>query len=263
MKFRFVLISTSIFIFLSSCGNKEAENSFTQSSSIASTPTTNLIIVTEDYPPYSLTQGERIEGLSTEVVRAIFREAGHQPEIRLMSWARAYESARTTPGTLIYSISRTRERENLFAWIGIIAPYDVGLFALASRSDIQARPLNELTHLRVGQVRGTSIVPWFERAGFVPGKNLDLGNSHEAYIRKLFAGRIDLLPTNRLMIQYMLSKLGLPPTALREIMPLPEISSEGLWLAAHPKTDPQLIARLRTALEQVRASGEYQRIINR
>lgn len=119
-----------------------------------------------------------------------------------------------------------------------------------------------MTHLRVGLVQGTSVIPWFEREGFSQDKSLDLSNSYEANVRKLLAGRIDILPTNRLLMQYILSTLGLPPGSVREVMPLPEVSSEGLWLAAHPKTDPKLVTRLRTALARIRASGEYLKIIN-
>lgn len=253
----------TILLCLSGCGSREGGASAAQSSGTRSTPSMTIPVVTEAYPPYSLEREDRIEGISTEVVQAIFREAGLQPGIRLMPWVRAYESARTTPGMLIYSISRTRERESSFVWIGTIAPYDVSLFAHSSRADIKAGPIGGMTHLRVGLVQGTSVIPWFEREGFSQDKNLDLSNSYEANVRKLLAGRIDILPTNRLLMQHILSTLGLPPDSVREVMPLPEVSSEGLWLAAHPKTDPRLVARLRTALARIRASGEYLKIINR
>jgi len=250
-------------LLLFACKAKDGDSGRVPSSSTNTHHTSTIQIVTESYPPYSMEENGVITGISSDVVRAIFRIAQLQPEIRLMPWVRAYETARTTPGMLIYSISRTKEREQSFLWIGTIAPYDVSLYALSARTDITARPIGEMTSLRVGLAQGTSVIPWFESEGFVTGKNLDISNSYEANVRKLLAGRIDILPTNRLLMQHLLKTIGAPPDAVREVMHLPQVSSEGLWLAAHPSTDPALISRLKSALGRIRSSGEYLRIISR
>lgn len=83
-------------------------------------------IVTEELPPYNMTQDGQITGMSTEVVQAVLKEVGMSAPIQSMPWARAYDIALNSENTLIYSITRTRQRENLFKWVGDIAPVHWG-----------------------------------------------------------------------------------------------------------------------------------------
>nr|BFE97768.1 hypothetical protein GCM10020185_83040 [Pseudomonas brassicacearum subsp. brassicacearum] len=73
-----------------------------------------LRIVTEELPPYNMTQNGRMTGMSTEVVQAVLKEVGMDAPIHSMPWARAYELALNESNVLIYSIVRTPAREPLF-----------------------------------------------------------------------------------------------------------------------------------------------------
>ncbi len=66
-----------------------------------------LRIVTEELPPYNMTQNGRMTGMSTEVVQAVLKEVGMDAPIHSMPWARAYELALNESNVLIYSIVRT------------------------------------------------------------------------------------------------------------------------------------------------------------
>lgn len=79
-------------------------------------------------------------------------------------WARAYQMAQDAPNVLIYSIGRNEQREALFKWVGVIAPYDVYLYRLKSRPEVKVLSMNDIRNYRVGAVRDDIRAQHLERA---------------------------------------------------------------------------------------------------
>lgn len=84
---------------------------FTLSHAIQST---DLLVVTENLPPYNYKEGIAVKGVATEVVQALLKEVGLQADIHVLSWVRAYLKALEQPNVLIFSLVRTPEREEHF-----------------------------------------------------------------------------------------------------------------------------------------------------
>jgi polar amino acid transport system substrate-binding protein len=57
---------------------------------------------------------------------------GEEYEIRLMPWARAYKQIINKPNKILFSMTRTPQREYLFKWVGPIANNS---FVFYARSD--------------------------------------------------------------------------------------------------------------------------------
>jgi len=70
----------------------------------------DLLIVTEELPPYNYQEDGVAKGLSTEVVQAVLAETGLEAEIQFYPWARRYIMAQNRTNTLIYSMARIQER---------------------------------------------------------------------------------------------------------------------------------------------------------
>ena len=64
---------------------------------------------------------------------------------------------------LIYFIGRNDQRENL--WVGVIAPSDVYLYRLKSRSDIKVGQMADVKHHRIGAVRDDVRPQYLHKAG--------------------------------------------------------------------------------------------------
>ena len=58
-----------------------------------------------------------ITGISTEIVREIFKRNKLDYSISLLPWNRAYSMAAETPNLGVFSTTRTPEREPLFKWV--------------------------------------------------------------------------------------------------------------------------------------------------
>lgn len=131
----------------------------------------SIKILTEEYPPYNFTENGKITGFSTEVVRAVLKEIKLQGDIRSVPWARAYETAQSTAGTLIYSIGRTTARDPLFKWVGVIAPADFYLFSLRG-NNLKFDQLDDAKKYQIGTVNEDVGEQFLVSKGFVIGKNL-------------------------------------------------------------------------------------------
>lgn len=209
-------------------------------------------VVTTEFPPYSYREHGTFKGTATEVVNRAIEASGLEvSSLRSYPWARTYELARDEPNTLIYSIARTPEREELFHWVGTIAPFHVNLYRLKQRQDVQVQTLEEAKSYLVGGEYQDVKQAYLVKQGFVIGKNIILSPNDENNIRMLFAGRIDLLPFNAATLPIMLEQLGLDPDAVEPVLNLEEISFE-LYMAFNINTPIEVVERLRTALASIK-----------
>ena len=217
-------------------------------------------VLTEEFPPYNYTENSRITGLSTEVVEAVFKELGLQGQYQSMPWARAYETARTTPGVLIYSIGRTPERDKLFKWVGVIAPTVYYLYGHPGRS-YRVDSLEAAKNYQIGTVNEDVGEQFLVKHGFVKGKNLQSSVKYEHNYEKLKAGRVDLWIMSELTASYLARQAGDDPRqTLSKVYRIPELSSEGYYMAFGAQTPDATVESFRKALDALRSNGTYDRL---
>lgn len=217
-------------------------------------------IVTEEFPPYNYTERGRITGLATEVVQAVLDEMDVAGQIQSMPWARAYDTALNTENVLIYSISRTEQRDKLFKWVGVIAPGDWYLFSLPARQ-LRFKTLDEAKALQTGTVNEDVGEQFLVSRGFVIGKNLQSSNKYEANYQKLKVGRVDLWVANRHVAAHIARGAGDDPAkVLAPAYHFPDLGSEGNYMAFGPKTPDAYVERFRKALEAIKKKGIYETI---
>ncbi|APW36703.1 amino acid ABC transporter substrate-binding protein [Rhodoferax koreense] len=219
--------------------------------------TDTVKILTEEYPPYNYTDNGVITGLGTEVVQAVLREINVEGQFQSMPWARAYETAQRADSVLIYSMNRSKERENLFKWVGQITPTDFYLFSLKSRN-IRINELSEARNLQIGTVNQDVGEQFLVQQGFVVGRNLQSSNRYELNYEKLKRGRIDLWIMNELGAYYMARQAGDDPAAtLQKNLRVAELSGGGNYMAFGLKTPDALVERFRKGLEAIKKNGTY------
>lgn len=217
-----------------------------------------LRILTEEFPPYNLTENGRITGFSTEVVEAVLHETGIAAPIQSMPWARAYDIALKGENVLIYSITRTAQREKLFKWVGVVAPSDWYLFARRGSGVTLAR-LEDAKALRTATVKEDAGEQYLVANGFALGSQLQSSNKYESNYEKLRMGRVDLWIANDLVAHYLSRHAGDDPAeVLERALPLPDLGgSGGLYMAFSLRTPDATVERFRRGLEAVKRKGVY------
>lgn len=219
----------------------------------------DLTIVTEDFPPYNYEINGEARGLSTEVVQKALEYAGLEAEIEFYPWARAYQVAQRQPNTLIYSIAFIPEREPLFEWIGVIAPYRTSFYKMKSNTDIRVSRLEEAKSYQVGVSHADVIETYLRGEGF---NNLQVTTDDRLNVRMLYFGRLDMIAYDEASFPRLIKDEGLNPELVEREYRIKELTGD-LYMAIHPDSDPELIRRLKEGLQKVRESGDLEAIQSR
>lgn len=224
-----------------------------------------LQVVTEELPPYNMVQGGKVTGMSTEVVEAAFKEMGLAPTIQVLPWARAYDLALHGDTVMIYSITRTPEREPLLQWAGTLASTRWFLFS-AQAHPVALASLQEALdkHYQIATVNQDVGECFLLQAHFKVGRTLQPSNHHALNYEKLKQGHVALWIADERNGLYMARKAGdIPEQVLHRSLELPKLEGGGLSVAFSRNTPAETVDAFRKALLHVHEDGRYEAIVRK
>ena len=216
-----------------------------------------LAWITEEYYPFNYREDGVVRGISADLLRLAWAELG-EPEqsIFILPWARAYKQAMGTSGMVLFSTARTPEREALFKWAGPIAQVRFVLAAPRGSGVRVGRP-EDLAGLRVGTLRDdvsdSLLAPWRSVCRVESVADMDQN------LRKLDAGRIDLVAYEEASLRLLLRRQGRDPDAYETVYVLKETP---VYYAFHISTDDELVRRFQRALDDAKDSEAYARLLD-
>lgn len=218
----------------------------------------NLKIVTEDYPPYNYMKDGALTGITTEVLNEVLKELNASPKIKLLPWTRAYKMALSEPNVLIYTISRTEERETLFKWAGSVVPAKPKFFKLKSRDDIKISSIDDAKKYTVGGVKDDVSAQYMESQNFT----VSYASGYDKNLLKLHKGRIDLLLIDDLSFSFLAKQAGLNVSDFESTIGVDALDVDNSM--AFSKTTPDgIVQKFSEALEKVKTSPAYQTILDK
>ena len=210
-----------------------------------------LKIVTEVLPPYQYIRPDRsVGGMATEKVSTLFSAFGIKPDIEVMPWARAYKIAQTEANTFIYSIVRTREREHLFNWIGVLMSTKTYFISLAKRTDITINSLADLNAYHIG-VKRDDVVYQYLRQHDLPEQIVLLPET-ETSLNMLLKQRVDIVAVSPIHLEYLCKKLN---CLLSDFIYLYELKglNNDFYLAASKNTSAKVVTLFKQKLQGLNA----------
>jgi polar amino acid transport system substrate-binding protein len=214
---------------------------------------TDLRYFTEEYPPYNFEVEGEMRGISVDLLRLIWKEMGvaEQP-IHLVPWARGYRMVQDRPGTVLFAMSRTEEREEMFQWVCPITVNRQVLIARADR-DIRIDSLEEAKKYRIGTILEDVADNLLNEAGF---QNLQQVSNFDLNLRKLDAGRIDLLAYGDTSFHQQVEN----SENYKVIYVLRELPA---CFAFHRDTPETLVADFQQAMDSIVARGDHAELVER
>ena len=201
----------------------------------------------------------RISGIATDIVRATFERAKIALKLDISPWARAYQIALTEKDTFIYMLYRTEDRESSFKWVGPIVPAQpMYFYKLRSRSEISINSLEDAKQYTVGVVRNVANHKFLLKQGFEEGKNIAAVTNPKQNLKKLLAGRIDLLISSELTLAMQMKEIG---ASMREIeSSFTPIETQAGYIGFNLQISDEKIQRLQHALESLQEDGTVREI---
>ncbi|WP_108649112.1 substrate-binding periplasmic protein [Dongshaea marina] len=218
-----------------------------------------LTIYTENSPPGNFVnaQGD-LTGLSVEIVKAIQGKLNQPGKIHLVPWARGYRIISSTPNTMLFSTTRTPEREALFQWVGPL--FEVKWLLVARKdSPLIIHSLDDAKKLgQIGTYRHDVRERYLEELGFT---NLHSVNKALQLPRLLERGRIDaFITTNIAMSRQELGQIQKPGEVFRIIY---EFKRFPLYMAFSRQTPEASVKEWQQAFDKLLEQGKIQDIRNR
>jgi polar amino acid transport system substrate-binding protein len=217
----------------------------------------NMLVITEESPPFNFSCDGTVTGSSTEVVRGILKRL-HQPDtIQILPWARGYHMLQNRPNVALFSTTRTPEREHQFHWVGPLFTVHFGFYARKG-SGLQLDSLDDARRLgSIATYKDDVKEQILKSLGFT---NLDSSKSPVSNLKKLISGRVDLWLFDNLGMPDVARQAGIDPDALELALPFRSYQS---YIAISRGTPQAVVDQWRDALAAMVKDGSFYTISRR
>lgn len=229
--------------------------------SLYASPIDSADFITEDYPPYSYEEGGELKGVNIEILEAIFNEIDSKKSIKdvsLQTWAIGYEKALNEPNSVLFGMSRTSARENLFKWVGPLAPSSVVLFAKKS-SKLDIKSAKDFKDLRIVVIKDDVGEQLVREAGAL-NKNIIVAPSNTAAAQMLHRGLADMWAYGDLVGFWLIDDLGYDRDEYEIVY---ELFKSYHYIAIQKDSSEEIVDILQNGLDRAKKSGVVQKILDR
>lgn len=221
----------------------------------------DLVLMTENYPPFNFSQNDKLQGISVDLIEAMLKNAGSdksRKDIQLLPWARGYHYLQNEKNACLFATTKTEEREKLFKWAGPISDTTI---VLTSRKDrkVSIKTPDDLKKYRVGAVIKDIGEQLLLEAGLTP-KAIDSTGGTNAIlksIKKMNIGRMDAFAYEESVLKWELKQQGFDVMQYETVYVL---KTGELYYAFNSETSDQIIHKLQESLDELKRTGEYQKI---
>lgn len=215
-----------------------------------------LRLVTEPWSPYVMVDGQKASGLDYETVTIVLNRLGIEVQWQFLPWKRCLLMLEQGEADGILDIIQSGDRQNLLLYPS--EPLSQVNWAMFQAND---RPhafnsLEDLNGLTIGVSPGYLYTPPFDTSSsFIRAP----GPSPEANFGKLLLGRIDLMVTDRVVGQQMLTRLKLQDQVSELARPL---GSTELFLALRRNAGMDfLVQRFSAELKRFKREPAYAQLV--
>lgn len=198
------------------------------------------------------------KGFITAITRAAFEAVGHDPRFEFMPWARAMLEVEQGDRDMLMGLYRTAERAETYVYTERIHPTTNVVIAREELGLARFDSLRDLEGYSIGFGRGWSFGEAFDNAGFLDKRPT---NDQRLSLRKLFAGRLDMVVSSFGRFRYLAKQEGFDLD--RTVVLEPPLTKDFLYNAFSPKLEnaDALVADFNRGLEAIRADGTFDRIL--
>lgn len=214
------------------------------------------VVSEEEYPPYNFVENGKKTGIDTEIVYAVLKEIGVEPDHEGVPWNRVVTMLDQNQTDIGFQFIGSAERMEKYHLVG---PHRIGhtVFAAPIDSSVTYDTLEDLKGKTIGLVQGFTYSKSFDGATFL-SKDLSATNN-EILVKKLAAKRYDLIIGDFDTLNFLAIRNHLSA----QIRFLPKTHEDVPRYIAFPKERGDKAERFRQGLEAVKARGEIDAILKR
>lgn len=207
---------------------------------------------TEEYPPYNFSTRNGPSGASVDQVKLIMERLKWSFTIEMLPWARAVMLAETDPTYCVFTTGHDSGRDKSFQWV---EPLLVDHMVMVRRagSDIAPQSLEDARRFTVGTQHEDFSASYLRENGF---RKIDYASGLDSSLKKLLAGRIDLMMTSEKTFEVMRAE-GKPVEAALVL------EGKLYGIACHRDMPGDTIADMQRELDRLIGNGAQDEIFKR
>lgn len=232
----------------------------TSASTAAGVNSQTIPVYTTKYIPYNYQDEDGVpKGYSVEIISAFLNALQSQniaTEMEFLPWARTYFMANNTKNALIFSLARTADREDKFHWIGRLLPMPVYLVKHKSRQDIKVNDLENSKLWSVAGILNGAPTLCVEELGY---RVINSATERAHHFTLLELGRVDLTTVDFASFGELAKSAGFNTSDYEPVLFLDQCSYD-LYLAMNKNSDPEVVAKVRSAWKAIDTNGTVNRV---
>jgi len=239
---------------------------FSFSLSLQAATVNKINVVAETFHPYQYLEDGEPKGIAIEVIKHLFTGndilTGNdiEADINFYPWPRALRLAKSEPNTLILSISRSKEREQDFHWIGLVDSHELHLWVNAEHWQDKTVSTQALKKLVIGVPRGGHQYQFISNLPQFKNNEFSIVNNKEQVLKMFAMGRVDAISGDKRLLSNRMRQIGLSPKILKPVAQLNK-ESNGLYIAMSKNSDKKLVNLLTYRLRQFSKTDEFKKLL--
>ncbi len=222
----------------------------------------DLILMTEEFPPYNFREKGKLQGTSVDLIELILQKMNsklRREDIQVLPWARAYKHILEKENTVLFVMTKTREREKLFKWVGPISTARNVLIA-KKKAGIKIDSIQAAKKYRISAVRNDAGAQLVVSQTGLRMEDLEINANAIQSIQMLNAGRTDLFAYDENVAFWLIHTYGLSQENFETVF----VIEEGRhYFAFHRNTPDELVEKIQKVLDELKAQGEYDQILKK
>lgn len=204
-----------------------------------------LRLLTFHEPPWVDTREQPPRGVTVEVIKRLFAEAGILYSLEVQPPKRALQTAMSRPGSCVFPVERSQEREASLRWVGPVVVSRYAFYPAADRR-ISLQTLEDARRYLIGSYLGSGLGEYLEQRGF----KVTLMANPEQGPSMLARNRFDLWVSDTHSARATAAAAGVP-IGEPALVFLTTLRAMG----CHPDTPDSSMERLQNALLRLLRSG--------
>jgi len=212
---------------------------------------------TEEYPPYNFKNDQgQLVGIAVDILEKTLNEMGvakTSSDFKVVPWARGYKLTQTAGlKNVLFSTTRTEERETLFKWAGPIANTVIVVYAPQDKA-ITLNQDSDLKNYTFAAIRGDIGGLLLGYKG-VPESKIFNSAKFKQVLQVVTAGRADMLAYEQNVAAWLMKKNGFQPSNFKVTYVLKESQ---LYYAFNLSVDDQTISEFQQALDKIISNKDF------
>jgi len=232
---------------------------FSSQSLYSNGKTHELNIFAEDIPPFVYGKKDFIpRGIGVEIVRYVAKQLNHSGEMEILSWNRAYKWTRDKSNNVLFPMSRTKARENLFKWVGPLFKSTSYLYKRKG-NPMEVNSLEDAKNvLAISVVRNYASHQYLVDNDF---KNLvDIGHTG-GVIRSMVFNRASLISAGDIFLRFRAKQAGVDYRLIKNTGV--KLLEQTQYVAFSKSTPDSVIQQWQNIFNKIKQNGVYDKIFQR